>query len=178
MDTEHPTLHIKILTKAAILTAVILISYLIGFQISEWFSLPYSDISGMWCAVTAVVVFDDLPTNAKALMKDRLLGTLVGAIVATVCIAFTHHIKLSISISLFVVCVFIIFFNMNGALKIACATVLIIGVTASSSSNKEIILFASMRFFESLIGASVSLMATIVIHRISKRAKENKDHIK
>ncbi|MDB5274621.1 MAG: Uncharacterized protein JWO58_2988 [Chitinophagaceae bacterium] len=169
MSEGKHILHIRILIRAAILTAVILISYVIGYQFSVLFSQPHNDISGMWCAVTAVVVFDDLPINAKTLLKDRMLGTLAGALITPVCIILTHHIMLSIGISLFIVCVFIVFFNMNGALKIACATVLIVGVTAYSFSYKEIWLFAFLRFFESLLGGMVSLLATIIIHRINTK---------
>jgi uncharacterized membrane protein YccC len=160
----------RIIAKAMILTAVILISYFVGYGITFLLNIPGTSnyISGLWCAVTAVVVFDDMPTNAVTLMKDRLLGTFTGAALSALCIALFGHVIFSISIALFIVCVLIIFFKLNGALKIACTTVLIVGVSTHNYSNHAIWLYATMRFFESAIGGLISLAATIVIDRSKK----------
>ena len=162
--TKHPKL--RIIIKASILTAVILISYYIGYGISFLLHLPNNYISGMWCAATAVVVFDDLPLNAKTLMKDRTLGSLVGTVVAAVCISLIGHLILSVTISLLVVCSFIIFFKWDGTLKIACITVMIVGVTTHGYTDQDIIFFAAIRFFESVLGGTVSLLATILIDKL------------
>jgi uncharacterized membrane protein YccC len=160
----HPKL--KIVLKASILTTVILTSYFIGYGISFLLHLPNNYISGMWCAATAVVVFDDLPLNAKTLMKDRTLGSFVGTVVAATCISLIGHLVLSVTISLLVVCSFIIFFKLDGTLKIACITVMIVGVTTHGYADKDILLFAAIRFFESVIGGAISLFATIFIDKL------------
>ena len=72
--------NISIIIKSIILTVVILISYFAAHSISAIFNFKNSYVSGMWCAITAVVVFDDQPANSKNLLRDRLLGTLLGAI--------------------------------------------------------------------------------------------------
>ena len=119
----------------------------------------------MWCAVTAVVVFDDQPANSKNLLRDRLLGTLLGAIVGGTVISLMGHHILAICIALFIVCVVVIFFKWSGALKISCIMVLIINFTTMDYSNTEIWISSAMRFVEGVIGGSISLLATTLINK-------------
>jgi uncharacterized membrane protein YccC len=155
----------SIIVKSIILTVVILISYFAAHSISSIFKFQNSYVSGMWCAVTAVVVFDDQPTNAKNLLRDRLLGTLVGAIVAGFTITFMGHHIISICVALFLVCVLVIFFKWDGALKISCIMVLIVNFTTMNYSNNEIWISSAMRFAEGVIGGSISLLATTLINK-------------
>ena len=55
-----------IVVKASLLTLVILISYFLGLGINKLLQLSDDYLSGIWCAVSAIVVFDDLPKNAKS----------------------------------------------------------------------------------------------------------------
>jgi uncharacterized membrane protein YccC len=156
---------LSIVFKAAVLTIVILISYFAGHGLGSLVRFSNNYISGMWCAVTAVVVFDDFPTNAKTLLRDRLLGTLAGAVVAGIIITWLGHQIPAIFISLFIVSVFIIFFKWNGALKIGCITVLIVHFTTHDFSNREVWISSAMRFFEGVVGGTISLVATILLDK-------------
>jgi uncharacterized membrane protein YccC len=157
--------NISIIIKSIILTIVILISYFAAHSISSIFNFKNSYVSGMWCAVTAVVVFDDQPANAKNLLRDRLLGTLLGAIVGGTTISLMGHYIYVICVALFLVCVVVIFFKWNGALKISCIMVLIINFTTMNYSNTEIWISSAMRFVEGVIGGSISLLATTLINK-------------
>jgi uncharacterized membrane protein YccC len=158
--------NISIIIKAIILTVVIIISYFAAHSISSIVNFKNSYVSGMWCAVTAVVVFDDQPENSKNLLRDRLLGTLLGAIVGGVTISLIGHHILAISIALFVVCMVVIFFKWSGALKISCIMVLIINFTTINYSNTEIWISSAMRFVEGVIGGSISLLATTLLNKV------------
>jgi uncharacterized membrane protein YccC len=158
----------KIFVKASTLTAVILISYFIGFGIGLLLDLPNKYVSGMWCAATAIVVFDDLPHNARNLLKDRIYGTLMGTIVSAVCISLLEKLILSITVALLIVSSCIIFLKWEGTIKIACITVLIVGVTTHGYTDPEIIFFALIRFVECVIGGTVSFLATVVIDKIRR----------
>lgn len=106
----------SIVIKAGLLTIVIFISYFFGLGINKMIRFSDDYLSGIWCAVSAIVVFDDLPKNAKSLMKDRLLGTFVGALLTTVIIYFTNNLFLSLGISVFFTCILISVFKWTGAL--------------------------------------------------------------
>lgn len=168
MELEQIQDKLKILIKASILTIVVLISYSAGYTINAALSLPNSYISGMWCAITAVVVFDDLPARVRILMKDRLLGTLVGVLAASLSIILLSKPLWSVVISLFIVVSFVVYFRWHGALKIACVTVLVVGTTSQGLSDRDIWILSSMRFVEAVIGGIISLLATIVIYKIRK----------
>src|SRR4051812_23447389 len=113
MDIEKKKLtKFKFLIKACTITLVILISYFIGYGIGHILDLPNHYVSGLWCAATAIVVFDDMPSNAKTLLKDRMLGTLMGTIVSAGCIALIGQLILSIVISLLIVCSCITLFKL------------------------------------------------------------------
>lgn len=156
----------KFIVKAVTLTSVVLLSYFIGYGISYVLHLPDNYVSGMWCAATAIVVFDDLPTNSRTLLKDRVLGTLMGTVVSAICIALIGHLISSIIISLLIVSSGIILLKWDGTLKIACITTMIVAITTHGNSDYDIIFFASVRFLECLIGGTVSFLATIIIDRV------------
>lgn len=155
----------KVFFKAFILTAVILVSYLIGNALSATLNLTDSRLSGAWCAISAIVVFDDLLDNVKKLIKDRLLGTFMGALLTTFIMSWSGNQLLSISISIFLVCLASILFKWNGALKIGCITVLIIGITTGGKSIAVVWETGLMRFLESATGGLVSILATMLIYR-------------
>lgn len=164
---DHPDA--SILVKATLLTIVILLSYFLGLWINKLLQLSDDYLSGIWCAVSAIVVFDDFPKNAKSLMKDRLLGTFIGALLTTIIIYFTNNLILSVVISLFCTCIFISVFKWTGALKIGCITVIIVGVSAHDKAFEIVWQSGLMRFLESLAGGTLSLLATIVIEWIKKK---------
>ncbi|MFF5383266.1 FUSC family protein [Pedobacter suwonensis] len=168
----------SIFTKALILTMVIFISYFSGTGINMVLKLSDNYLSGIWCAVSAIVVFDDLPENAKKLMKDRLLGTFVGALFTASTLFLSGNLLLSIAISLFLTCISIIFFKWDGALKIGCITVLIVGITSHGSYVNEIWQSGLMRFLESVAGGLISLFATIIIDKAKKRYLADAPHSK
>jgi len=161
-----------IVVKASLLTLVILISYFLGLGINKLLQLSDDYLSGVWCAVSAIVVFDDLPKNAKGLMKDRLLGTLVGALLTTIIVYFTRNLFLSIGIALFCTCIFISVFKWTGALKIGCITVIIVGLSTHDKAFEIVWQSGLMRFLESVAGCTLSLIATIIIEQI--KIKTNK----
>jgi uncharacterized membrane protein YgaE (UPF0421/DUF939 family) len=157
--------NISIIIKSIILTVVIIISYFSAHSNSAIFNFKNSYVSGMWCAITAVVVFDDQPANSKNLLRDRLLGTLLGAIVGGTIISLMGHHIFAICIALFIVCVVVIFFKWDGALKISCIMVLIVNFTTMNYSNTEIWISSAMRFAEGVAGGSISLLATTLINK-------------
>lgn len=164
----------NIFVKASLLTVVILISYFFGLWINKLLQLSDDYLSGIWCAVSAIVVFDDLPKNAKSLMKDRILGTFVGALLTTAIIYLTSNLFLSVGISLFCTCIFISVFKWAGALKIGCITVIIVGLSTHDKAFEIVWQSGLMRFLESVAGGTLSLLATIGIEQIKKRTAESK----
>lgn len=160
---------LSIVVKSIILTCVILVSYFAAHSISTIFHFQNSYVSGMWCAVTAVVVFDDQPTHSKNLLRDRLLGTFLGAVVGGFCITLLGHHIYAICIGLFIVCMVVILCKWDGALKISCIMILIINFTTINYTNTEIWISSAMRFVEGVVGGSISLAATTIINKARER---------
>lgn len=156
----------RILLRAAILTGIILSSFFLGFSLAALLGMSDKIISGVWCSIAAVVVFDDLLENAKILMKDRLLGTFTGAFLTAAFYTLFPSVILAIGIALLMVCMVIISFEWKGALKIACITVLIIGISPIQGINGGIWSAAIMRFIESALGGFVAIGATVVLEKI------------
>lgn len=161
----------SIFIKASLLKIVILISYFLGLGINKFLQFSDDYLSGIWCAVSAIVVLDDLPKNAKHLMKDRLLGTLVGALLTTIIIYFTKNLFLSVGIALFCTCLLISVFEWTGALKIGCITFIIVGLSMHDKAFEFVWEFGVMRFLESIAGCTVSLIAIIIIEKVKRIPK-------
>ena len=156
---------LSIVFRAIVLASVILLSYFAGYSISAIFGFPNDYLSGIWAGVTAVVVFDDLPANSKNLMRDRLLGTFVGAVIGGFAVMLLKHSFLFIFLALFLVCIAVTLFKWQGALKIGCVTVLIVSFSTMGYSNLEIWVASAMRFLDGVIGGSISLFATLLIDK-------------
>ena len=162
----------KILIKSVVLTTIVVVSYFTGRALSAMVGMSDQFVSGMWCAVSAIVVFDDLRENVMTLLKNRLIGTFIGSLLAVLSIYFIHDIVISLCVSLVIVSTFINILNLSGALKIACTTVLIVTIPTHSAAFSEIWINALMRFIESALGCLMSLGATVVMDQ-SKYIKNN-----
>lgn len=165
MDVNRIFDNSKILLRAGILTAIILTGFFSGIATAALLHMPDHLISGVWCSIAAVVVFDDLPENARILLKDRLLGTFTGAVLAAILASFLP-LTLAIGLALLLASMIIIYCGWQGALKIACITVLIIGVSSVHKVNGGIWSAALMRFLESALGGLIAVAAAIILGRI------------
>ncbi len=163
---------IRIVIKSVVLTLLIMVSYFTGLGLSLKLNLSDHYISGMWCAVSAIVVFDDLRENVKLLLKNRLLGTLIGSVLCVLWIYLIKDAIISMCISLILVSLFINLLKLDGALKIACTTVLIVSISTHGAPFSQIWLNALMRFIESALGGLLSLIATVLMGQ-SKLFKES-----
>jgi uncharacterized membrane protein YccC len=153
----------KIIIKSVVLTSLVMISYFLGRQLSLQVHLSDGNISGMWCAISAIVVFDDLRENVKQLLKNRLWGTLIGSLIGVIWMYFIDDLLWSVCISLVIVSILISLLKLDGALKIACTTVLIVSISTHGATFNQIWLTASMRFVESILGGLLSLTATVLM---------------
>jgi uncharacterized membrane protein YgaE (UPF0421/DUF939 family) len=154
----------RIVIKPILLIIVTLISFGLGMLISHFLQLSDPYLSGLWAAISAIIVFDDFPTNARELIKDRLLGTFIGALLTAITYYLIGDLLIAVCISLFFVYVLIVKFKWLGALKIGCITVLIIAICSHNEPFSAIWRTSFMRFFESAIGGAISLFATVIIY--------------
>jgi uncharacterized membrane protein YgaE (UPF0421/DUF939 family) len=153
----------KIIVKSVVLTSLVMTSYFFGRQLSVLVHMPYENISGMWCAISAIVVFDDLRENVKQLLKNRLLGTFIGSAIGVLWMYFIHDLMWSVGISLVLVSIIVSLLKLDGALKIACTTVLIVSISTHGATFNLIWFTAAMRFVESVLGGMLSLTATVMM---------------
>ncbi|MEJ1239517.1 FUSC family protein [Chryseolinea sp. T2] len=167
----------KIIIKAVVLTTLVMLSYFLGRQLSMLIHMPNENISGMWCAVSAIVVFDDLRENVKQLLKNRLLGTFIGSAIGVVWMYFIEDVVWSVCISLVLVSIIISLLKLDGALKIACTSVLIVSISTHGNTFNDIWITATMRFIESVLGGLMSLGATVVMEHsaLFKESKSTSD---
>src|SRR5690349_7000341 len=119
----------KIIVKAIVLTSLVMVSYFLGRQFSILVKMHDENIGGMWCAVSAIVVFDDLRENVQQLLKNRILGTLIGSIIGVLWMYFIKDLVWSVCTSLVLASILISLLKLDGALKIACTTVLIVSIS-------------------------------------------------
>lgn len=155
----------KIIVKSIVLTSLVMVSYFFGRQLSVMVNMPDENISGMWCAVSAIVVFDDLRENVKQLLKNRLLGTFIGSAIGVLWMYFIEDLLWSVCISLVLVSIVISLAKLDGALKIACTTVLIVSISTHGATFSQIWITAAMRFVESILGGMLSLTATVMMEK-------------
>jgi len=97
------------------------------------------------------------------LLKNRLLGTLIGSIIGVLWMYFVKDLIWSVCLSLILASILISLLKLDGALKIACTTVLIVSISTHGASFSQIWVTATMRFVESVLGGLLSLAATVLM---------------
>ncbi len=146
----------------AIKTAIVAI---LGWTIGSWFShvteRPDRLISGLWCALTAIVV---LQTHLGGTYKTswiRFLGVILGSIIGALCTSLLGSNPLTLGVSIFFLVMLCFILNIKESIRISCLSVTIVMVLWGLQPTISPWTFAFFRSIDSTLGI---LIAVFVAH--------------
>ena len=144
----------------AVRTAIVCFaSYLAGSAFTSLFHSGSSMLGGVWSVVSGIVVLQATLQDTRGSAMLRVLGTLIGATIAAVYLAFFRFHPVGMAVCVGLTVLFCQAARVPDHARLAAVTVVIVlavSVAAPSLSPAE---NALLRFLESCIGAGIATLA-------------------
>jgi uncharacterized membrane protein YccC len=142
-------------------------SYLAGYYFTFFFNSTTAGIGGMWSAISAILVFQGTMGETRTAALLRLRGTLIGAIAGGLYLSFFPFNPIGTAIAIGITVLVCLLLGLPDSMRLASITVLIIMVVSNSDPELGPIANASLRFFESCIGAAIAVVVSAVWRKTS-----------
>lgn len=158
LKTSWLSISDRIEGKVAARTAIAAsLGWIMGLIISHYTDRPDSLVSGLWCAVTAVVVLQaNLGGTYKAAWA-RLLGVIVGSVFGGLCTVLFGSNPLSLAVSIFLTVIICSMMNIKDSVRIACLSVCIVLVLWGLRPTISPWSFALYRVIDSIMGIFIAV---------------------
>lgn len=166
MNTLSRMLHKVDLTMAIAKSIAVLISYLVGFYLTDSFHDESRYFGAMLAAIASVVALQsDVQTSIKQGWL-RVLGTFIGAVIATIYLLIFPFSVAGLIATVFVLEIVCMMFSIpdNGKM----ATIALIVIMLISQKNPDIppIVNSSLRFLETAVGVGIGIAMAWLVERI------------
>lgn len=166
MNTLSRMLHKVDLTMATAKSIAVLVSYLVGFYLTDSFHDESRYFGAMLAAIASVVALQsDVQTSIKQGWL-RVLGTFIGAVIATIYLLIFPFSVAGLIATVFVLEIVCMMFSIpdNGKM----ATIALIVIMLISQKNPDIppIVNSSLRFLETTVGVGIGIAMAWLVERI------------
>jgi len=132
-------------------------SYLAGYWFGSLIKLTMPIISGLWCAISTLLI---LQTEIQESFKQgslRVLGSTIGAITSFIIASVFGYHFWSFLISIYLTVVSVSLIKLKQAIRIAVLTVLVIMLIGIGNPTTPPLLNSSSRLIESTIGVLIAI---------------------
>lgn len=166
MNALSRMLHKVDLTMATAKSIAVLVSYLVGFYLTDSFHDESRYFGAMLAAIASVVALQsDVQTSIKQGWL-RVLGTFIGAVIATIYLLIFPFSVAGLIATVFVLEIVCMMFSIpdNGKM----ATIALIVIMLISQKNPDIppIVNSSLRFLETTVGVGIGIAMAWLVERI------------
>lgn len=144
----------KVATKIAVAGAL---GWTLGLVATHLTDRPDSLVSGMWCAVTAMVVLQASLGGTYKAGWARFLGVIIGSILGGFWTSMLGSNPISLGISVFFTVIICSIINIKDSIRIACLSVSIVLILWGLRPTVSPWVFAFYRVMDSCIGITVAM---------------------
>ena len=141
---------------------VSLAAYLIGHYFTGLFHDSSSRIGGLWSLIAAIVVLQATSRDTWKSAALRALGTLIGAILGGLYLYFFPFTAIGMAVSVGLTVLLCQALKVPDHGRLAAGTVALIMVISSGNPELSPFANAALRFIESVIGASIAVLAVLI----------------
>lgn len=155
------------------------LGWITGIWLSQTTNRPETLISGVWCAVSAVVVLQVHLGGTYHAALHRFLGVFIGSILGSIFTAYLTPNPLFLGISVFLTAIVCDLLNIKESIRIACLTVCVIMIFWGFHSESNPWWFAFFRFVDSCVGILIGLTIARLIwpFQAARKFRLNMSHI-
>lgn len=148
-------------------------SFLCGFYFTGLFHEPTSFIGGLWAVISGIIVLEGTARDSLRSAKNRIIGTMIGAIIAGIYLYFFQFSILGYGACVGIGIIICFIFKIPNALKLTAITISVILIVTAIEEEIHPIVNAGLRLAESAIGTTIALLVAYMAHYLKKRMLKN-----
>lgn len=147
----------------------VLISYLIGFYLTGTFNDESRYFGAMLACIASIVALQaDIKTSIKQGWL-RVLGTFIGAVIATIYLLIFPFSVAGMIASVFVLEIICMVFSIPDNGKMATIALIVIMLISQKNPNIPPIVNSSLRFMETAVGAAIGIAMAWLLELIKRK---------
>jgi uncharacterized membrane protein YccC len=160
--------HAEVIRMAVLCAAVSLLSYFAGSAFTANFHGASASMGGLWSLISAMVVLQASPGTTSSSAWLRVLGTLIGAIIAAAYLSVRPFGVVAMAVCVGLTVLLCQEAGIPDHARLAAITVALIMVISSIHPTIPPVINSALRFGESCIGTVIAVAAgAIWPHRVS-----------
>lgn len=147
----------------AVRTAIVcLASYVAGSGFTSLFHAGTAVVGGVWSVISGIVVLQATLQDTRGSAMLRVLGTLIGAVVAAIYLSLFPFHPLGMAICVGVAVLFCQAIGVPDHARLAAITIVIVLAVSVAIPTASPWVNALLRFVESCIGAGIATLAVLL----------------
>ncbi len=146
-------------------------SLLLGSWLGHYLKIDQVIVGGLWSVISTILVIQATNQEAFSAAWLRILGSLIGAILAGILVgAFSYHLWV-FSVGIFISVIICALAKLNNAMRLSCITFAIILVIGELTPQMNPWLNSAGRFLESLVGVIIALIIALPLKPVRKKLR-------
>jgi len=129
-----------------------------GFYFTALFHEPTSLVGGLWAVISAIIVIEASHIETYISAKNRIIGSLIGAIVSGFYLLFFPFSLVGFAAAIGVGVLICLLLGLPQSIKLTGITISVIMIVSTIAEDLHPFLNAGLRFAESAIGAGIALI--------------------
>ena len=148
--------------------AVVAGAFICGFNFTTFFHEPTSLVGGLWAVISAIIVIEATNKETYSSAKNRIFGSLIGAIVGGVYLLFFNFTFLGFLASIGVGVITCLIIGIPQSVKLTGITISVIMIVSTITEELHPFVNAGLRFFESAIGTGIATLVAFIFYFFEK----------
>jgi len=142
--------------------AVVVGAFFGGFYFTTLFHEPTSLVGGLWAVISAIIVIEASHKETYISAKNRIIGSLIGAIVSGFYLLFFPFSLVGFAAAIGAGVLICLLLNLPQSIKLTGITISVIMIVSTITEDLHPFLNAGLRFAESAIGAGIALIVAFI----------------
>jgi uncharacterized membrane protein YccC len=148
---------------------VALASYACGSYVTGLFHGASARLGGLWSVVSGIVVLQATRGTTLSSAWLRVLGTLIGSIIAAAYLSLLRFSAVGMAACIFGTVLLCHAARIPDHARLAALTVAVVMVLSSENPGLNPVVSAALRFVESCIGTALAVLAVLVTPETAER---------
>ena len=142
--------------------AIVAGAFIGGFYFTIFFHEPTSLVGGLWAVISAIIVIEASHKETYTSAKNRIIGSLIGAIVSGVYLFFFPFTIIGFVVTVGVGVLICFLLGIPQSVKLTGITISVVMIVATITEDLHPFSNAGLRFFESAIGTGIAVLVAFV----------------
>ncbi len=148
--------------------AVVAGAFICGFYFTTFFHEPTSLVGGLWAVISAIIVIEASHKETYTSAKNRIIGSLIGAILSGVYLLFFPFTIIGFVVTVGVGVLICLLIGIPQSVKLTGITISVVMIVATITEGLHPFLNAGLRFIESAIGTGIAILVAFVGYSVGE----------